>query len=282
MIRRRIGDEFWLITQNDHALLSGQLAQHFGNDRFAPPEPRESVIVGISMHDAGWPLHDEKPTLNKRGEPLDVFETPPQIASMVWSEASRRAAERDPYAGLLVSLHGLSLSMFAMSPTRTVSNEKWNPDDLRTRFECNQFQHAQIELQEKLRTQLGLRTDLPTKGGLISTPTDDAGELSLRYNFRLLQAMDKLSLCLCCTTPPFERIEPLETRPDGLMQPLLVARPEPTRLTVNPWPFDVPAIQTHISFRRFPATRFANDEALQSAYELATPEQMTVALTPAT
>ena len=39
MIRRHVDHEFWLFTQHDHALLSGKLAEQFGNDRYARPEP---------------------------------------------------------------------------------------------------------------------------------------------------------------------------------------------------------------------------------------------------
>jgi len=76
---RHVGNEYFLNHQNDHAILAGQLAQHFGNDRFATPEPRESVLTGVRMHDAGWPLHDDEPTLNKAHHPLDVFEVPRSI-----------------------------------------------------------------------------------------------------------------------------------------------------------------------------------------------------------
>src|SRR3982751_2326827 len=237
MIRRRVDDEFWLFTQHDHALLAGQLAEEFGNHAFAAPDPRDATIRGVAMHDCGWPLHDDEPTLNNKHEPLDVFETPPHVGLKVWSEASRRAAELDPYAGLLVSLHSLSLSMFAMSPDRTVANEKWDATDPRTRFEANQFQHAQLELQETLRRRLGLRTDLPTQGGIVTAPTEDPRELALRFNFRLLQAMDKISLCVCCTEPPFTKIEPLETQPGHAPQSLRVHRPTPATLHLSPWPF---------------------------------------------
>ena len=67
MIRRRAGNEFWLFTQHDHALLSGQLAAEFGNAAFAPPDPREPVLHGIWLHDSGWPLHDDAPTLTGNG-----------------------------------------------------------------------------------------------------------------------------------------------------------------------------------------------------------------------
>ena len=76
MIRRHVADEFWLIAQHDHALLSGHLAEQIGGGEFERPAPR--AIRGIALHDCGWPLHDdEAPTLNERGQPLDVFESTP-------------------------------------------------------------------------------------------------------------------------------------------------------------------------------------------------------------
>jgi len=134
MIRRRVGNEFWLFTQHDHALLSGELARHFGNEHFARPDPFDQSILGISLHDCGWPIHDDDaPTLNAKGEPLDVFETPPLLGVKVWSASADRAVARDPYAGMLVSLHALALSTFAMSQ----SHGHYNWNDRRVRFEIN-------------------------------------------------------------------------------------------------------------------------------------------------
>src|SRR3954469_24505839 len=141
MIRRRVGTELWLFTQHDHALLSGKFARHFGNEEYARPEPFESVVRGVSQHDCGWPLHDDAPTLNREHLPLDVFETPPSIGPKVWGEAGTRCAATDPYAALLVSLHAISLSVFATSGS-PVTNEKFDVAEPRTRFEINKFQHA--------------------------------------------------------------------------------------------------------------------------------------------
>src|SRR6476646_2312884 len=113
MIRRHVGDhQFWLIAQNDHALISGQLAGQLGNGDFSPPSS-PSAVLGIGLHDCGWPVHDEQPTLNSKNLPLDVFETPRHVGLRVWGESTDRAAARDDYAGLLVSLHSLALSVFA-------------------------------------------------------------------------------------------------------------------------------------------------------------------------
>ena len=72
MIRRDMEKSFLLFTQDDHARLSGELARHYGNRFFAKAEPLEETIRAVARHDCGWPLHDQMPTLNKDGLPLDV------------------------------------------------------------------------------------------------------------------------------------------------------------------------------------------------------------------
>src|SRR5690349_21028782 len=115
MIRHRRGDEFLLIAQHDHALLSGQFAERVGNDTFAAPSPFQETVDGVALHDCGWPLHDEHPTLNDKGLPLHVLESPMSVAVGVWTESARRASEKDAYSGLLVSLHVMALSAIAQT-----------------------------------------------------------------------------------------------------------------------------------------------------------------------
>jgi hypothetical protein len=277
MIRRRVGNEFWLIAQHDHALLSGELAKHFGNARFAKPEPDDQTTLAIHLHDCGWPMHDECPTLNKDRLPLDVFESSPQLGFSVWSESSRRAVERGPYCGLLVSLHGLNLS--ALATAQTFDNEQFDINDARVRFEVNKFQHAQIELQERLRKQLGMHIDIPLHCG-IAPESNDRQEQHLAYNFRMLQALDKLSLCICCTKPPFANIEPLTHRPGGPATSLDVTRPTSEKLLVHPWPFDVDLIPVSVPYRRVQAMPFADEREFREAYKAASIEQLACVVAP--
>jgi hypothetical protein len=243
------------------------LAKHFGNSRFA--KPQAATVLGISLHDRGWLTHDDRPTLNKDRLPLDVFETSPQIGFGVWLESARRAAERDAYAGLLVSLHGLSLS--ALATAHIFDNEQFDLNNARVRFEMNKFQHAQIELQENLRNRLGMRTDIPLRMGL-AEKTSDPKEQALEFDFRLLQALDKLSLCICCTKPPFASVESVMDHAGGKASSLLVKRPAPQTLTVNPWPFDVVKMDVTFPFRRVGAKAFADQAAFLNVY-LAAPEE---------
>jgi hypothetical protein len=189
MIRRDAGDSYLLITQHDHALLSGELARRIGNAQFEKPAPWEEVVEGIAHHDAGWPLHDDQPTTDADGLPLHVFKAPAALAVQVWSASVARAMNLGDYQGLLVSLHVLNLSALNVMAH---SHNPTRPDQ----FEINKFQHRQIEIQEELRGRLGLSNDVPRKLGLAKLGTSPADD-QLLFNFRMLTAMDRVSLALC-------------------------------------------------------------------------------------
>ena len=266
MIRRDAPDgSYLLIAQHDHALLAGQLAAQFGNERFAAPDPREPVLTGVSLHDSGWPLHDDEPTLNSRGRPLDVFEVSRPIALRVWQASADRAEAAEPYAGLLASLHVLALSVFATSQT-SFAHEKFDTADMTERFAINKFQHREVERQLALRKRLGLPTVIPLQHGLVP-PGAPAGEGDerLRFNFRLLQAMDLISLALCCTNPPAERTQDVYPRPGGVAVRLAMSRAGDD-VRVDPWPFGVSAFSVDIPFRRVPGGAYADANALRDAY----------------
>ena len=279
MIRKHVGDEFWLIAQHDHALLAAELSQRVGGRGYAAPSP--DALRGIALHDCGWPVHDDgAPTRNQHGLPLDVFETPPPIGLKVWSAGARRAAqEADAYAALLVSLHTLSLSVYATTPSPVV-HERFDTSDPGIRFEVNKFQQQQIELQEELRKRLGLRVDEPRRFGL-AEQSRDPRERQLIFDFRLLQAMDKLSLSICCTRPPFETLEPLLTEPDGVNRPIKVRLVSRFELSLSPWPFRGERLDMSVPFRRVPGRAYPSDESFRERYASAVVERFDFALRPA-
>jgi len=264
MIRRETPDHFLLITQHDHALLSGRLAEKIGNESMARPALRDQTIQGIALHDSGWPLHDDAPTLNRAGLPLDVFETPREIGLLVWRESVERAVAADLYSGLLVSLHVLALS-------HLMSNMRPSPRD---RFEINKFQHLEIERQESLRIKLGLRTDVPLDLGLARAGVDPA-EDQLSFNFRLLQAMDRVSLALCCTNEPFHEISRLPAAPGGQPRTIALIKQGESSLVVDPWLFDCDSFPVEIGARRLPRQTFASIEEFQNLYRQAPIETLT-------
>src|SRR6202043_1163404 len=120
MLRMASGTGWWLITHPDHARLAGAFAAAWGNDMFRRPEPRDRVLYGISSHDDGWAVRDAHPSITKQGKPsafstelvgkYSAFEEI-DIAEYlaVRDRAVRIIAEKDPYAGLLISMHTYSL-----------------------------------------------------------------------------------------------------------------------------------------------------------------------------
>lgn len=265
MIRRRSNGQFLLITQVEHARLSGLLAGHFGNHAFAPPDPASETVAATTRHDCGWPLHDDHPTLNKAGEPTDVFETPIDVALPVWAAAGEVAADQADYTRLLISLHVLGLSAYAASKPHT-------PQEV---FAINQFQHREVERQEQLRRRLGLRTDLPLQYGLARLGTD-AREDQLRRNLELLQAADRISLALLCSDIPFDTVPGVIARPGDPPATLKLWRNGSLSVRVEPWPFDVERLNFSVSCRALPAEPFAGTEAFRRAYAAAAQRTMEV------
>jgi hypothetical protein len=276
MIRRNAGDDFLLITQMDHATLAQQLGMHFGNAKFARPKATSTVLEAIRLHDAGWPLHDDAPTLNDRQLPLDVFEVPRGIALAVWSASSDRAESVDPYAGLLVSLHSLSLSIHVTPPV--VSKQPvFDVRKMHDQFAVNKFQHREVERQELLRQKLGMSTRVPLKHGLAEARASAADD-RLRFDFKLLQAMDLISLSLCCSKLPMGETNEVLRNPSADPIKLRLSKDVDGVLRVNPWPFDEKRLELRVCCRRVPARRFDSVEEFRKRYLDADVEMLDVRL----
>jgi hypothetical protein len=279
MIRRQDGESFLLIAQHDHALVAGELAEHFGNETFATPDPQGQAVRGTALHDCGWPLHDDEPTINRLGMPSDVFETTRPVALKVWTASADRAAAEDPYAGLLTSLHVLSLSVFATSAT-SFAHEKFNLDDPQDRFAIIKFQQHEIARQDELRARLGLRTEKPLHHAGLPKEGMQRAEDRLQFNFRMLQAMDAVSLAACCTRPPMAQTQDVFKQPAGEKVKLSLAR-RGNDVLVDPWPFAVGEVALDIPACRIPGRQYATDEALRAAFSAGSAEVLKVRVLPA-
>lgn len=208
------------------------------------------------------------PTIKPDGRPLDVFESTPEVALPVWSTSAERAAERDPYAGLLVSLHVLALSFIAVA-----HNGQTFSTDAHKKFQMNKFQHREIERQETLRQALGLRIDRPLKHGLAEEGIDPA-EDALRFDFRMLQAMDRVSLAVCCTQLPLGHTVELHARPGERTSSINIATSGRHAVRVAPWPFDRSKFALQVNARRLDRIHFADDADLRAAYAAAAVERL--------
>ena len=287
MIRRLSGRHFWLIRQTDHARIAGVLARHFGGGVSAHIHPASpAACQATDLHDAGWDDTDDLGLLSKQGFPLDVFEIPSPIAFETWWRSSTIAAAAGPRIQMLISLHGLGLSAYSAAKLYA-PRSAMTGDFLLRQFELNKYQHKELELQEILRQQLGLPQAQATSLGLAEFGTSDA-EDELRFELRILQAMDLLSLALCCTTTGSagrearsivgSRTGEVHFHRSAAPHNLYFSIANETELQVHPWPFSIDRIEIELPFRPVPARVYASPDDLLEAIAKSEPRAMRAAV----
>jgi hypothetical protein len=208
MILHESGEAFVCIGQASHALVSGRLARHWGNERFAAPEPFDDVCLATEQHDVGMAEWDLEPALNPdTGLPMAFVEMPRPLHLELWSRAPSKMLTQSPYAALLISMHGHAL--YARSSARPD-----HPGQAR-------LVDAYLERHEAFQRELlaALRED-PARA---------------RRNQRLIWTLDFLSLAPLTGWVP--RTVPAPTRGDEVAG-LAVEQTAPLELTIDPWPFD--------------------------------------------
>jgi hypothetical protein len=170
--RQKLEASSWyLITQADHAVLSGELAARAAVPNF--PRLPDEVIQAIALHDDGWREVDDPatPRVNSQGRPLSFLEVPPQDTLRAWRGSIARAAQEGPLAGVLISEHFCRIA-------RDFAHAETTPPPLAQALTT--FVEREISQQEEWRESLAI------SDADVSRLTD------------ALQFFDLLSLYLCC------------------------------------------------------------------------------------
>jgi len=111
MLMRRDGDTLVIVRQTDHMAQVARIAERWGNERFPAPAHREETIRAAGLHDNGWRLWEDHPTLvPETGRPRNLGEIEPSVHAAFYRAGVDAAVAVDPYTGLLVSLHAAVLS----------------------------------------------------------------------------------------------------------------------------------------------------------------------------
>jgi hypothetical protein len=240
-----------MITQNDHAQLSGLFAAHWGNVRFEKPRPYLSVVRAAMFHDRGWIRYETGPQLNPNGRTPNYRDVPndkAQLEAFEW--AGDWLSAIDPYAGLMIARHrsGLWQGRYGVITHPPAIKRGTLPPEIKnfiTRSEAKQKVAA-----EKL----------------------DPAELAINYS--LLQVWDLMSLYICSNevhTP--DRIEPVPTGYSGKTGVIMNLTPvDPKTIALDPYPFDQPALSTNLIFRRLTQTQFKDVSELHAAYFSTAPQ----------
>ena len=269
MLRLETETGWWLITHPDHARLSGDFAERWGNERFRRPEPREHVLRGIRRHDDGWIARDSSPQITRQGKPsafsiefvgkYSGFEEI-NLADFlaVRDSAVREIAAEDPYAALLISMHTYNL--------------------LNERSDKSTIAPAQLPLMEQF-----LESQKKFQGSLRERIASDArftqeqrSEATIFDHFRLLQALDYLSLLTCVDfRQPAHLLHPLPTR-DREHSPIQVRAVAHRHFVLDPYPFPESSLTFHFPARHIKGSIFPSSEELQNAIAAAPKETLSV------
>jgi hypothetical protein len=250
-----------MITQNDHAQLSGLFAAHWGNETFEKPHPYGSLVRAAMFHDRGWIRYETGPQLNaetgKTPNYRDVPNDHAQLEAYEW--AGEWLSAIDPYAGLMIAKHrsGLWQGRYGVIKHPPAIQRGTLPRDIQSFI-------AKSEAKQK-----------------IAAEKLDANELAINYN--LLQVWDMMSLYICSAEilKP-DRIEPVPVAYSGASGMAMTLTPgEPDTIALDPYPFDQPSLTTNVIFRRLSQTKFRDSAELQSVYFKTAPQIASFKLVPA-
>jgi len=105
MIVRDRGDGWQVVLQIDHADLSGAFARAWA-DR---GKRHGSLAVAAARHDDGWAVWERAPIVDENGKPVNFLDVNVRSHLAFYRAGIAAITEQDPYAGLLVSMHGAGI-----------------------------------------------------------------------------------------------------------------------------------------------------------------------------
>ena len=244
MIRLEHGDGWMLLPQSAHAWLSGQIAQHWGNEDNSRPKPYASVVLATTLHDKAWFTLDRLPLLNDVGEPLHFLELGLDDSEGLYADTVAQVTQIDPYAGILVNRHVQLIYNSRATHGR-------DPID---------------QLQPLLDT---LKTDekaLITRLSSHPAYADFIDEVALNHNYRVLRTCDLLSLFVCGGFPA-RMIQDVPYRNNDSPIDVECQLDEPHTLRISPNLLDVPELVVHLEGRYIPKCQFEDADEYAAVFQ---------------
>jgi hypothetical protein len=219
VIVRDAGDAWQVVLQTDHADLSAGFAREWADTGLR----HASLVLATERHDDGWAVWEQSPLVDASGVP-----------------------DEDPYAGLLVSMHGAG-----------IYQQRYGEDP------GLKLTHADA-VAELVASFVGEQEDSVSERVAAAEVDDD-----LRWaDYRRLQAYDRLSLLFCmrdlATSDPFE-VGALAIEPRGAW-----------RIGIDPFPLNGPAQLTLVR-RLVPKQRWTQ-EAFRSHFPTLPVERLDIVI----
>ncbi len=245
IVRKQHDGQLILIGQTDHSRLVGQIAAHWGNNRFEAPKPYDSVVRAATFHDFGWLRYETSPITLADGETPEFRKLPfsqAQLDGYQW--CADWMTDIDPYSGLIVNMHRTGLWRRRYD---TINHPDTSARSLQPEIE------GYIERNEKRQAEERTAFDRD----------------QVWTNYWLLQVWDLLGLYFCCAEPGEDYIDPVplkygSAKSDGIRLTLkpLAAR----KVQFEPYPFAQKGIRLQLGSKRLPQIRYADQDAFRRAY----------------
>jgi hypothetical protein len=249
MFVRERADTWQLVRQPDHADLSGAFAAAWGGD-VAPLRRPESLGLAAMRHDDGWAVFDRRPAWDAaKGSPMNFLDVPVLSHLAFYRACIQVVTEEDPYAGLMVSMHGAGIynGRYGTQPglSLTFADEQQAAVD------------AFVAEQEASH---------PSRAAAVGV-----GDEERWIDYKLLQVFDRLSLTLCLRewegsdAEPVS-IEPLPVDDRGTEAELRMEPLGPWRVRLDPYPFAESPARFRLVRKVLPQAAYAGNEDFRLAY----------------
>ncbi|MFG6146703.1 DUF3891 family protein [Halobacillus sp. B23F22_1] len=242
-------EDFLLIAQHEHALVSGEIVLHWKQKFLLRSKLREEADWAVSQHDRAWIPLDEHPSWNEEEKrPYSFIDYPLKEKLQAYQRGIKEVSERSSYAGILCSSHYQSF----------FSKDSGDP-------QIEKF----IAEEEKRREELASHMKM-------EVPSD-----IYQLHFERLQFCDDLSLYVCMQEPGIPKEEEVSWFRDGFRQQFDVA-PEgimprwedEKRVSLDPFPFEH-EFEVRIPYRLV-SKRAIEEIGLEKAYHQAEINHRTV------
>lgn len=261
MIRIETEDAWLLLEHAEHAALAGEFARHWKNPSFAPAEPFTHVLDACARHDDSWRTRDAVPLLTAEGKPsafsselvgtYDAFEEIDLDDYLaVRGQATEAAAQRDPYAAVLISMHTVDLLTEQADLSTLTAEEK----SLHSAFIDGQRQR-----QDELKRAIRARPDM----------AELADDKHFLRGFEFLQACDSFSLYAGVGFPDSGQLRHRHPTRQGDSVEITLHPLGDNRYQLTPYPLDEPEVAFHVPYRRVAKSETASLARFQAAYATA-------------
>ncbi|MEH7177774.1 DUF3891 family protein [Neobacillus vireti] len=203
MIIRELEDSFIMITQHDHAKISGEIAHQWKDEYFKGEERKEEVVLGIYEHDRGWIEPDLAPLWNmEQQKPYTFMDYPLEAKVSFYKNGIDEVAKMSKYAGLLCSAHYASFLQYEEDPIGI----KFMEDESTRRL--------------RLLKQCGILGNM-------------AKEKLFLHHLSILKWCDNLSLYICLHEPGVTKENEYSFFRNGISPAFSFANNEPIQLNWN-------------------------------------------------